>query len=337
MLSGRYRMQVMKYTLNPGWRVLLNDLGLNAENVLKRADLPGDLFARETASLDTAEYFRLWAAIGDEASDPLVPLRMGSGISAEAFDPPVFAAMCSPNLNAALERISLYKRLIYPMALHIERTDQHTGLRIEWLDKTIAPPTSLVAAELVFFVQLSRIGTRTEVKPIKVRAPTPPSPKDSYHEYFGVRVTKGDYPEILFKADDAERPFLTANEQMWDFFEPDLKRRLAELDASATTEERVRAALLELIPSGNTSMEQVAKYLGMSARTVQRKLQSESRAFQLILNDTRTQLARHYLRNSKFSGSEIAFLLGFEDPNSFFRAFHDWTGQTPSDYRASAV
>ncbi len=330
-------MKVMKYALNPGWRILLNDVGLNVENVLKRAHLPGDLFARETASLDTPDYFRLWTAIEEEASDPLVPLRLGSGISVEAFDPPVFAAMCSPNLNTALERISLYKRLIYPIALHIELSDQHTGLRIEWLDKTIPPPTSLVAAELVFFVQLSRIGTRSKVKPLKVRAPNPPSPKDSYFEYFGIRVTKGNDPEILFRAEDAERPFLTANAQMWDFFEPDLKRRLAELDARATTEERVRAALLELIPTGRTSIEQVAKRLGMSTRTVQRKLQSESRAFQLILNDTRAQLARHYLRNSKFSGSEIAFLLGFEDPNSFFRAFHDWTGQTPSDYRASTA
>lgn len=55
-----------------------------------------------------------------------------------------------------------------------------------------------------------------------------------------------------------------------------------------------------------------------------------------MLNATRESLARHYLVNGSFTAAEIAFLLGYEEPSSFYRAFHSWTGQTPERIRADA-
>ena len=78
------------YTVNPGWRILLMDAGWNPTNVLRRAGLPDDLFGRERETLTTEEFFGLWRAIEDEADDPTVSLRIGSSISMEAFDPPIF-------------------------------------------------------------------------------------------------------------------------------------------------------------------------------------------------------------------------------------------------------
>ena len=73
----------------------------------------------------------------------------------------------------------------------------------------------------------------------------------------------------------------------------------------------------------------------MSKRTLQRRLESEGQNFRVLVNATRESLARHYLAKTAMSGGEIAFLLGFEDPNSFYRAFQDWTGQTPDSARAA--
>ena len=120
---------------------------------------------------------------------------------------------------------------------------------------------------------------------------------------------------------------------MWRVFEPDLRRRLGELEDTATTAERVQALLLELLPSSAATMELVAERLAMSKRTLQRRLEDEGRTFRALVNDTRERLARHYLTQTRMSGGEIAFLLGFEDPNSFYRAFHEWTGQTPDTVR----
>ena len=75
--------------------------------------------------------------------------------------------------------------------------------------------------------------------------------------------------------------------------------------------------------------------LGTSTRTLQRRLNQEKKSFQGVLNETREDLARHYLKSSDMTGAEISFLLGFEDPNSFFRAFHTWTGETPEQARGA--
>ena len=122
---------------------------------------------------------------------------------------------------------------------------------------------------------------------------------------------------------------------MWESFAPHLRMRLSELDQGATTAERVRAALRELLPAGSASMATVSRRLGTSTRTLQRRLNSERKTFQGLLNETRERLARHYLATTHLTGAEIAFLLGFEDPNSFFRAFHAWPGETPEQVRAT--
>ena len=82
-------------------------------------------------------------------------------------------------------------------------------------------------------------------------------------------------------------------------------------------------------------MSDVARSLAISTRTLQRRLQEEGTNYQAALNATRESLARHYLRNEGMSVGQISFLLGYESPSSFYRAFHSWTGQTPETARTS--
>lgn len=322
------------YTVGPGWRIALMDAGLAPVDVLRRAGLPDDLFGRERATLTTGQYFRLWRGIEEEAGDPAISLRLGSAISLEAFDPALFSAACSPDLNAALERLARHKRLLAPMAMHVEVRRRETTLELEWLDASADPPLSLIAAELVFFVRLPQLTTRTRIRPLEVRAPAPLEPRRAFDEFFGVPARAGGRPKISWAAADASLPFLTANERMWDFFEPQLRSRLSELDETAGMSDRVHGALLELLPGGSPAVEAVAKKLAVSPRTLQRRLRMEGRSFKQLVAATREDLAKHYLKSSRISGAEISFLLGYEDPNSFFRAFHSWTGQTPEQVRS---
>ncbi len=71
----------------------------------------------------------------------------------------------------------------------------------------------------------------------------------------------------------------------------------------------------------------------MSPRTLQRRLQESGSSFQRVLDEARHQMARYYLSNSALELNEAAYLLGFEDPNSFGRAFRAWEGMPPSDWR----
>jgi len=326
------------YTIDHSWRLILAGLGLRPADVLRRAGLPGDLLNRERATLTQGEYFRLWRGLEQEAADPALPIRIGEAISgSEVFDPPIFAALCSPDLDTALGRIARYKALTCPMRLDVQVRAHSTTLGLSWLDAREEPPASLLATELVFFVALARLATRARVPPLSVVAPVALEPARAYAAWFGVAPRRGPRPELAFAAADARRPFLTANEGMWRSFEPDLQRRLAELDAGSSTSDRVRAALVELLPGGAASIEAVAARLGASSRTLQRRLKDEGQTFQDVLARTREELADHYLGSTALSSAEISFLLGFEDPNSFFRAFHAWTGTTPERARSERL
>ncbi|HEX4420058.1 MAG TPA: AraC family transcriptional regulator ligand-binding domain-containing protein [Kofleriaceae bacterium] len=322
--------KIRPYAILPGWRLLLRDAGINPDRVLRRAGLQADLFAGDRALLESEEYFRLFRGIEEESDESAVALRLGAALSADVFDPPFFAAFCSPNLNTALDRVARYKPLIGPMVLDLAVGRTKTAMTIHWPASTEPVPTVLIETELVFFVQLARIGTRARIRPLEVESPHLPTPAAVFTRYFGVPVKQGKITRLVFSAEDAAAPFLTANEKMWKVFEPDLRRRLSDLDRTASAADRVRAALLEMLPGGAPNMADVAKKLGTSARTLQRRLHGEQASYQAVLHRTRCELASHYLNNTELPSAEIAYLLGYEDPNCFFRAFRGWTGINPS-------
>jgi AraC-like DNA-binding protein len=81
------------------------------------------------------------------------------------------------------------------------------------------------------------------------------------------------------------------------------------------------------------NIEDIAGALHISARTLQRRLQDEGSSFQRVLGEARRHLARHYLNNSTLELNEAAYLLGYEDGNSFVRAFRSWEGVPPARWR----
>jgi AraC-like DNA-binding protein len=221
------------------------------------------------------------------------------------------------------------------MTLEVKENFDSTNVSLDCLDRDNPLPASLISMELVFLVQLVRIATREHIEPLSVTASVTLLEIEKYTDFFGVSPTPGNANSITFSASDARLPFVTGNERMWNFFEPELRQRLSEMDSEEGFATRVRSSLHELLPSGLSSIDAVAKKLMISIRTLQRRLSEESTNFQDELTKTREKLARYYLSHSELSGAEISYLLGYEDPNSFFRAFHSWTGQTPGQLRAS--
>lgn len=325
-----------RFTLDPGWQPLLKDLGLSAARVLLAAGLPDDLWNREDRGVTDEAYFRFWRAAEAAAGGTAFPVRLMAGFSAESFSPPLFAALCSAHLAQAVQRLARYKPLVAPMRLDVEvGCAGELTIAPRWLVGSAEVPDSLQVTEVAFFLRLARLATREPVTAFRVRLPAqvPLADRPQYDRFFGVPAKYGEAACIAFSPEAAVLPFVTDNDGMWRVFEPDLRRRLSEVDTDAPVAERVRSLLLELIPSNAATVDVVTRRLGMSKRTLQRRLEAEGASFRALFNASRENLACHYLRNTTLSGGEIAFLLGFEDPNSFYRAFQGWTGQTPEGVR----
>ena len=325
--------QATKFAISSKWKLLLLDMKVDPVTVLKYAQLPADLFSRQSIGLTTDEYFRLWRGIELTAGEREAPLLFAKYVSAESFDAPIFAALCCNNLNMALDRLRHYKPLIGPMTMILNQTTSSTTLTIHCTVNTDGMPYALSLSEAIFFTQLARIGTRETIKPHSVTVTQLPHDIQAYREYFGCDVTLGKQLSISFNSIDANKPFLTSSANMWEFFEDKLNKKLADMTSTATMSQRVKATLIEALPTGDVSIDTVAKKLAISKRTLQRKLTDDAENFQSILLDVREQLALHYLKKSEISLGEISYLLGFKEPNSFIRAFSSWQGISPNHYR----
>ncbi len=323
------------YGLDPGFKGMLASAGVRHEYVLRRAGLPEDLLNRADVRVSTDQFFAFLRAIEESVDDPLFPIHLASRVSAESFAPPVFAALCSPNLTVAMERLAKFKPLVAPVRLAVDSSETGLRVRYDWLESAVGPPPFLIGSEALFLVKLARLGTRHDVRAREVTLLQIPKARAAYEDFLGCRIRRADHLSVSFSAVDASRPFMTDNSSMWDIFEPQLRERLADLEGAASFRQRTRAVLLEVLPSGQVAVDVVARRLAVSSRTLQRRLKDEGTSFNTVLRETRASLSQHYLGNTQLSSSEIAYLLGFDEPNSFFRAFQSWTGTTPESLRRS--
>jgi len=98
----------------------------------------------------------------------------------------------------------------------------------------------------------------------------------------------------------------------------------------------VENAIAPLLPHGKAGVGEIARQLGMSSRTLERRLRSEGLTFDGILSELKCDLAKRYLREKDLPISNIAWLLGYQEAGGFTRAFKRWTGRTPREARASS-
>ena len=144
------------YSLGPGWKGILAQLGVSHLDVLRRAQLPEDLLNHDDPRVPTEQFFAFAAALEASFDDARLPLLLVEAMSPEFSSPPVFAALCSPNLETAAERLARFKPLIGPIDLHVQRDEAGLSLTYRWHDTAITPPASLSGSEILFVVKLAR-------------------------------------------------------------------------------------------------------------------------------------------------------------------------------------
>lgn len=325
------------FAVGTGWKGILAQVGVDVVDVLRRARLPEDLLNGGDVRVSSDDFLRIHEAIHDSVQDPTFWVRLTEGISPEWFTPAIFASLCSPNLATAAQRFARFKPLLGPISLEVDDAVEGLRLTYRWEPTEVRLPAHVHVVEAMFITQLARLGTRQPIQPIEVTVPELPAVPEPYEGFLGVELRHGDDLRVRFAREDAHRAFLSSNPAMWDIFEPELSQRLADLEEEASFTRRAQAVLLEGLPSGQFSMDEVARRLGVSTRTLQRRLQVEGTRFKAVVGDTRQRSACHYLRETHISLTEVAYLLGFEEPNSFFRAFHRWTGTTPEQFRAAGA
>jgi AraC-like DNA-binding protein len=155
-----------------------------------------------------------------------------------------------------------------------------------------------------------------------------------YESHFRCPVKfKSNQNALVFSDAGMELPFVTYNSDLLAIVAPQLEAELAQQLAEKTFTEQAKGILKQLLAGQRPGIQDLARELHVSTRTLQRRLTEQGISFQRLLEGARRELAHHYLLHSSRELNETAYLLGYEDANSFFRAFHQWEGTSPGQWR----
>jgi AraC-like DNA-binding protein len=284
--------------------------------------------------LSTEELFALWRAIGEVSTNPAIGLQLGSETRTERFHPIGLVALSSENFGTAIDQMARYKQLTCPEEIRHKTRGLEWSIQFRWLLADEVEPPVLIDCCFAWVNSVGRVGTGTRLSPLRVEFVEPREHVRTIERHFGCPVVSGaSRNAIVFRAADAQRPFVTRNAELLALLAPQFEDELNQEDGEGDFVDRVRATIQQELTGRRPTIDDVADALHISSRTLQRRLQDEGLSFQRILEEARHQLARHYLNNSALELNEAAYLLGYNDANSFVRAFRSWEGVPPARWR----
>lgn len=323
----------MKIINSEQFQDYLRKLNIDLNSTLQRAGV-NKVIWKESLELNDSEYWRLMNEMDSEFSDDVI-VGFSDISRMNNFMPSFFAALSAKNGFEALDRFSKYKSLVGPVQLKIDSGAETTTISISGNALEIEPPRFTIMTEQLLIVSLLRTGTSKKILPVKV---------GSNYQYgqvitdtLGVTPLTEDSNEITFKNADLNSNFISTNNVMWKFIQPELDRNKLEILSDKSLNDNIQAILLKKIPSGKFDIDTISQTLNISRRTLQRNLKILDTSFSEQVKYARQTMVDPLMKDTTLDLVDISYLLGYADPESFSRAFKTWYDQSPSVYRKQLV
>ncbi|MDU8913479.1 AraC family transcriptional regulator [Aestuariicoccus sp. MJ-SS9] len=309
---------------------------VNAAALLRAAGLdPAGAWDPKVMIPDTT-YYALLERIVETTDATALPIQVGASMRCDEYGALGLAWKAAPDLSGSFARVERYARLWTSVVEYELRPDPRGLLFIlhrageRRLGMRLSNEATLASA-----VSLARQVSPEPFAPLEVLIRhDAPKTKGAHEEWFGCPVRFGaDLDALLIAPETLERPNLLGDEGITRFLVAHLDAELSEIAPDATLVAQARDAIARALSEGLPRMADIARGLGLSARSFHRRLSEHGMSFQTLTEETRRDLAQGLLRDERYSLAEIAFLTGFSEQSSFTRAFKRWVGRTPASYR----
>ncbi|HWL85422.1 MAG TPA: AraC family transcriptional regulator [Polyangiaceae bacterium] len=311
-------------------------LDVDVAQLLRHAGLLPSRFQAPKARLTVAEFFAFWRALEKVSPARDVGLRLAAEALPYQFDVASLAAIHSANFGEAMQKFARYKRIVCAEQVGVEVVDGEARIGFHWVHVEEVLPMMLVDASFSAIVMMAGRGFGSPIAPRRIELARRRADEPMLRRHFGCEI-RFDAPLDILVLEESTlaRPFITHNADLLAMMIPGLEAALRENLVSRSVAEDVKAVLGRRMCGERPSVEKVAEEMRISPRTLQRRLEEIGTTYQSLLDDVRRDTSRRLLVNTDLDASEVAFLLGFEELNSFTRAFHGWEGVTPIRWRKS--
>lgn len=267
-----------------------------------------------------------------------IAVRVGSTMQCDDYGAFGLAFKTARDLSGSFQRVERYGKVVTSIANYtVAQGNQSAFMAVK---KGANSRLGLLLTNELAVAAATALCREVSLQPFVPEAvyfshEAPPDP--AFHEdYFQCPVHFGSDRDGLVIANER----LFARNRLGDqaisaFFDTHLDTELAELADESRIDQRVARQITQALSEGVPSISDIAQQLGMSSRTLQRRLSDEGLVYQELVDDTRRDLAVRLLEKNDYSLAEIAFLTGYAEQSTFTRAFKRWHGQTPTGFKRS--
>ncbi|MEM6464554.1 MAG: AraC family transcriptional regulator [Pseudomonadota bacterium] len=309
---------------------------VDSAHLLRSVGLDPEASADPKAMVADTAYYGLLEQIAEQTDVTRLPLRGGASMRCDDYGALGLAWKAAPDLLGSYRRVERFAR-IWTDVVEYELRRAEGGMWF-FLHRSGARRLGLRLsneATMASAVAISREVSPVPFTPLEVHFRHPAPRKTAHHiDYFGCDVVFESDRDALLIADDAlaQRNRL-GDEAITQFLLGHLVQELAELEEDRSLTDRTKTIIARALSEGLPKMDEVARRLGMSVRSLHRRLAEHGMSFQSLTEDTRRELAIGLLSEEDYSIAEIAFLTGFSEQSAFTRAFKRWQGATPASFR----
>lgn len=311
--------------------------GGRVERVLAAAGLSFDDLADPERMLPAERVVALFDAAADDLGDDAFGLHFAERYDFAALGTLSYAILNAPHVHTALANFERYARTQW----------EGGGLRLEIaggdarvvLDGGVAGGARsrhYAEGAAVVGLRLVRHLVGGDWRPRQVLFGHPRPARTSEHDRIlgvPIRFDADVMVALVFAAADLERPVPNADRRLLPIVQRHLDESLAAPDEAEAWLAGVRERIALAVCDGPPSIETTAARLGLSVRTLQRRLGAHAIVYKGLVDDVRRELALRYLADGKHDLTEIAFLVGYSELSAFDRAFRRWTGSTPKAHQ----
>jgi AraC-like DNA-binding protein len=314
------------------YRGLVN-LGVDADEVLRRSGLDSSDLYRANLRTKFSGQPRFWKAAVELSGDPCIGLHLGEQMPVYKGQILEYLFLSSTTFGDGLNRVLSYQRLISD-ALHGQVSETPSPCLTSYFAEHQHATSHLAEAMVLGLIKAFQAVTDGTFKADRIIFNH--SPNTDIAEYQRIFQCPVEFNaksfQLFFPASLLSYRSLYAEPELLNLHIQAADQHLAILQQQDLITE-VRSLLGALLESGETTLENVASRLDVTPRHLRHQLDLAGTSFQRLLNDYRHRLAQRLLSQTDEAISEIVYLTGFSEPSTFYRAFRRWEGTTPIEYR----
>lgn len=315
----------------------LRERGIPAMPLLSKAGLSVEQIGDRAARLKVRSQIRFLELAADALQDDLLGFHLARDYDLREIGLLYYVMASSEFLNDALEKIARYSAITNEGVSVKFRAGREAAIDFDYVGVERRSDCHQIEFWLLSLVRLCRQLTNRRLVPSRIRlAHRRKTMPAEFRSLLGCEIEFGcAVDEIVFPRTVTLLPLGGAdsylNKMLMKYCEEALAYRAP---ARVTLRSSVENAMATLLPHGQANATEIARRLGMSQRTLARKLSADGLTFSVIAEELKADLARRYLKDGDLPISEIAWLVGYREVSAFTHAFRRWTGMTPRQSRA---